>query len=184
MYVGDEDGKFHALSSARGKPIWRFRTDGKIISSATVTNGAVLFGSYDSKLYCLDARTGKKRWTLEADSYVHASPCVAGKQTVIAGCDGNVRMIDLATGKQASAVETDGNFAAGAAYDDGRVFLGDMGGQYFAIRSRDAEVLWTVERKDDPGSYASAAVRGDAVVFASRSGEVFRLNGRASPCGA
>ena len=145
---------------------------------------SVLFGSYDYYLYCLDAKTGKKKWAFEADSYVHCTPCVADGRAVIAGCDGDVRMIDVATGKEQAAAKTDGNFAASPAYADGHVFMGDMGGKYLAVRCRDAKVVWQFggededEHGDRDASFAAAAVSGERVVFASRSGKVFCVNGK------
>ena len=52
-----------------------------------------------------------------------------------------------------------------------------MEGSYYAVRVSDGKLLWS---REDPGRnaaiHASAAVIGDAVVFASRSNSVFRVD--------
>ena len=54
VYLGDEDGVFHAIDRATGKSRWKFATGGEIYSSAAVTDGRIVFGSYDNNLYCLN----------------------------------------------------------------------------------------------------------------------------------
>ena len=169
VYVGDESGWLRALDAETGEERWSYKANAMIMSAATPAGDAILFGSYDFILYCLDAETGEERWTLRTGNYVHASPCVAGDRVVVAGCDGKVRMIDLETGEQTAELDTRDNFAGSAAYKDGHVYLGDMGGTRRAVRTADMTVAW--EKADDVGSYyASAAVQGDRVVFASQAG--------------
>jgi outer membrane protein assembly factor BamB len=102
---------------------------------------------------------------------------VASNTVVIAGCDGQVRTIDLATGRQRAAVSIGPNFAATPAYGSGCVFVGGLGGEYLCVRLSDAKVLWKVIAAANGGAaYASAAVQGTAVIFASRNHTVFRLD--------
>jgi len=137
----------------------------------------VLFGSYDSYLYKLDAATGALKWKFETENYVHCAPCEAAGLVMIAGCDGVMRMISLATGKQQRVAELGGNFAGAPAYGSGCVFVGSMDGTYYSVRLSDAKIMWQrQEARQGAAIFASAAVVEDAVIFASRSNAVFRVN--------
>lgn len=61
---------------------WRFRTDGPVRSSPTVSAGAVYFGSTDGRLYAVDAETGSERWRYEAGAPVGGAPLVTGTLVV------------------------------------------------------------------------------------------------------
>ena len=65
VYVGDEDGVFHAVDRKTGKKRWVLKTQAEVNSSAAVVGDRVIFGSYDANLYCVDAKTGKKVWTFQ-----------------------------------------------------------------------------------------------------------------------
>jgi len=96
---------------------------------------------------------------------------------MVASCDGLLRIIDLGTGTQMRAATLGGNFAGAPAYAAGAAYVGGLEGKYYAVRLSDAAVLWQHEEQTrTSGIYASAAVMGDAVIFASRSNNVFRVN--------
>jgi len=54
----DRDGNLYAVDAEKGSVLWRYSTDGKVITSPLVKNGIVYFGSADSFFYALKARTG------------------------------------------------------------------------------------------------------------------------------
>src|SRR5205823_4122227 len=99
IYLGDEDGVFHAINRANGEGRWKFETGGEIYSSAAVIDGKILFGSYDNNLYCLNA-DGTLAWKYATQGYVHCAPAVIEGVTFIAGCDEHLRTIDIQTGDQ------------------------------------------------------------------------------------
>jgi outer membrane protein assembly factor BamB len=64
VYIGATGGYFYALDAAAGRELWRVRTDkalktmdvrfdGGVVSSPTVVDGMVYFGSMDGKLYAV-----------------------------------------------------------------------------------------------------------------------------------
>src|ERR1700758_2500967 len=57
---------------------WKFKTGGKVISSAAVVADTAYFGSTDSKLYAVDASSGKLRWAFATDGPVNSSPLLSG----------------------------------------------------------------------------------------------------------
>ena len=63
IYAGDRGGVFHAIDAQSGKERWNFRTDGMILTPASLTSDAdrVVFGSEDMYVYCLSP-DGKLLW--------------------------------------------------------------------------------------------------------------------------
>ena len=49
----------YALDSDSGKVLWKYTAGGRIDSSPTAYQGAILFGSADGWVYCLDADSGR-----------------------------------------------------------------------------------------------------------------------------
>lgn len=80
---------------------WKFKTNGKVISSAAVASGVVYFGSTDGKLYAVDSSTGVLRWTFATRGPVNSSPMVADGNVYFGSVDGNFYALDARNGKLA-----------------------------------------------------------------------------------
>jgi len=68
VYIGSLDGYLYALDSNKGNIDWKFKTEGPILSSPAVAEGAVYFTSEEptaGALYNLDANTGAVIWKKE-----------------------------------------------------------------------------------------------------------------------
>jgi eukaryotic-like serine/threonine-protein kinase len=87
---------------------WKFKTRGKVVSSATVAEGAVYFGSTDSNLYALDASTGALRWKFTSGGPVNSSPAISGAMVYFASLDGAFYALDTVAGKLAWKFQTGG----------------------------------------------------------------------------
>ncbi|HLB99713.1 MAG TPA: PQQ-binding-like beta-propeller repeat protein [Candidatus Bathyarchaeia archaeon] len=65
VYIGSLDGYLYALNANNGNIEWKTKTEGPILSSPAVTNGAVYFTAEEptvGALYKLDANTGAIIW--------------------------------------------------------------------------------------------------------------------------
>lgn len=67
LYYGSSNGNFYALNAGTGRELWRFRTDGPVISCPLIHRGRLYFGSCDCHLYCIDAR-GRELWRFQTSS--------------------------------------------------------------------------------------------------------------------
>ena len=173
VYVGDEDGVFHAVDRKTGKKRWLFRTQAEINSSAAVVGTRVIFGSYDANLYCLDIRTGKKVWSFETADRINGSPAIAGKYTFVTGCDQHLRMINIDTGKQEYDMALGSFMIASPAVVGDLLYVGTHDGEFLAVNWKKQEVVW---RYSDPQKmqpyHASAAILGDRIVVGSQDKRV------------
>jgi outer membrane protein assembly factor BamB len=123
VYFTCADGNFYALDALTGELRWTFATEGErrftkpgvnytqpmtetmpdlwdfFLSSPTVVDGAVYFGSGDGCIYSLDAKTGTLRWKYKTGDVVHASPAVAGGVVYVGSYDSYFYALNAADGK-------------------------------------------------------------------------------------
>lgn len=55
--VGTPPGSVSAVDAATGRPLWRFQTQGAVVSLPAALGDAVFVGSCDHRLYALDEVT-------------------------------------------------------------------------------------------------------------------------------
>ena len=51
VYFGSFDSNLYAVDAETGEEKWRFETGDRVLSSPTIADGAVYFGSDDGHLY-------------------------------------------------------------------------------------------------------------------------------------
>ncbi|MCA9116009.1 MAG: PQQ-binding-like beta-propeller repeat protein, partial [Planctomycetaceae bacterium] len=166
VYIGDEDGVFHAVDRKTGKRRWKHVTGGEIVSSATVLDGRVLFGSYDNSLYCLNEKDGTLAWSYATDGYVNCTPAVAGQYTFVTGCDEHLRVIDISTGKQHSVQNLMTYLIASPAVDGNMLYVGTYASEVMAINWESLEVVWRYKGAGRELPYHSSAALTEKYVIA------------------
>jgi outer membrane protein assembly factor BamB len=62
VYVGSDDGYLSALAEDHGTILWRYRTNGTLLSSPAIANAGVYIGSNDSNVYALSVDDGSLIW--------------------------------------------------------------------------------------------------------------------------
>jgi len=87
-------------------PKWRFKTDGRIRSSAALVNGVVYFGSDDGYLYALKAADGTMVWKFKTGGAVSSSPAVAKGLVYLMSGDGVFRALETKSGEVKWTVAT------------------------------------------------------------------------------
>ena len=81
---------FIAIIPTSGKLIWKYRTNGRIIGSAVVTETKVLFTSMDGNVSILGLTDGKKLWSFNAGTPISSSPAVIKGKFYILTEDGRL----------------------------------------------------------------------------------------------
>jgi len=181
LYFGDDAGVFHALNVDLDRreltEAWSQKTEGEILSSATVAGEHVLFGSYDSHLWCLATTDGKVLWKVMTDGQVHATPAVVDGVALTAGCDGQLRAIEISTGREVGRVDMGGYSAASPAAVSAVAYAATFSNHVLAIDWKKGSVLWTFEDSERQFPfYASPAVSGGRVIVAGRDKAVRALS--------
>jgi outer membrane protein assembly factor BamB len=87
---------------------WKFKTQGRVISSPAVDDGTVYFGSTDHKLYAVNRADGTLKWAFDTFGAVNSSPAIDNGLVMFGSVDGRFYAVDAATGKQKWIFKTAG----------------------------------------------------------------------------
>lgn len=210
VYFGNYDGNFYAVDAATGQQKWKFATAGErrfaakhlhgsqpaaetmpdpfdfYLSSPTVWENAVYFGSGDGNVYALDAASGNLKWKFQTGDVVHASPAIADGTVFIGSWDSYFYALDASSGKEKWRFKTGEDpdthnqvgIQSSAAIADGVVYFGCRDSNFYAVDAATGQQKWKFDNK---GSWVigSPAVRDGKVYFAtSDSGMFYELDGK------
>ena len=176
---------------------WRFKTQGKVISSPAVANGTVYAGSTDHNLYAVDQRTGALKWKFGTGSRLTSSPAVAGGLVFFGSFDGNFYAVEEAGGGLRWKFETEGErrwaernlhgmqpggeivsdawdfYLSSPAVFEGTVYFGSGDGFVYALDAASGKLRW----KFRTGSvvHASPAIEGGTVFIGSWDSGLYAL---------
>jgi outer membrane protein assembly factor BamB len=205
IYFGSVDGNFYDLDAGNGQVIWKFQTSGErrftapgihgilpktetmpdpfdvFLSSPTLTDGKVIFGSGDYNVYALDARTGALQWKFATGNVVHASPAVAGGIVYVGSWDRYLYALDARTGKMIWRFQTGDDkviynqvgIASSAAVVNGVVFFGCRDGHFYAVDAKTGIQKWSHDNQMG-WVIASPAVENGVVYFPTSDGTRFK----------
>jgi outer membrane protein assembly factor BamB len=137
VYVvsGNQSGNaIYAFDAATGAQRWRIHTGTDNLSTPTVANGVVYFGSYDDHVYALDGATGALRWRFQTQDRVLTAPTVANGVVYVSATESDhyVYALDAATGKLRWRFETGGVFFA-PVVAGGSAYVGSNDGFFYAL---------------------------------------------------
>ncbi|HUK23861.1 MAG TPA: PQQ-binding-like beta-propeller repeat protein [Terriglobales bacterium] len=137
---------------------WQFHTQGQVISSPAISDGAAYVGSTDGNLYAVDLATGAQRWKFPTKVRVTSSPAVAEGVVYFESYDSNFYALNAADGKLKWKFQTAGE----------RRFAGK---HLHGIEP-------AAESMPDPFDLylSSPVVWNDAVYFGSGDGNVYALD--------
>src|SRR5215471_18320701 len=198
VYFGSYDGNFYAVDTVSGKLRWKFRNAGErryaathlhgsvpegeimpdpfdvYLSSPTVWDGAVYFGSGDGNVYALDAASGVVKWKFKTGDVVHASPAIVDGKLYIGSWDSYFYALDAASGKELWRFKTcedpdihnQVGIQSSATVADGVVYFGCRDSKFYALDAATGQQRWVFPNK---GSWVitSPVVREGKVYFAT-----------------
>lgn len=105
-YIGGMDGFMYALDASNGYNIWRFRTNGPIVSAATMADDILYFGSADGKVYAVEAERSKEKWNFSTEKPIVAAPVFHDGKVYVGSTDHHLYCIDARNGKELWKFET------------------------------------------------------------------------------
>ena len=88
--MGSEDKFIYCYNPKDGKLKWKYRTNGRVISSAVITDTKVLATGMDGYVYILGLTDGKKIWSFNTGTPVSSSPAVVKGRFYILTEDGRL----------------------------------------------------------------------------------------------
>ncbi|HEV8409174.1 MAG TPA: PQQ-binding-like beta-propeller repeat protein [Gemmatimonadaceae bacterium] len=200
MFRGGPDhrGIYDSPQPSLTEPLWKFKTNGRVVSSPVVAGDAVYFGSTDSFIYAVNRGDGSLRWKFATRGAVSSSPAIVNGAIIASSGDGRVYAIDAATGKQLWAFKTAGEsrftargihgavpptemmpdpfdvFLSSPAVADGVVYIGSGDHNVYAIDAANGSLRWKFETRDVV--HASPAVAAGVVYIGSWDRNMYALN--------
>ena len=165
---------------------WKFATNGSVISTPTVVNGIVYFGSQDKNIYAVGAWSGNLIWNFTTKDAIESSVAVANGKVYTGGDDGNVYCLDANTGNLIWETPVNGDlpFVLGTivlksspTVINNIVYIGSLDGYLYALNANDGTVIWKFQTQGPIES--SPAVSDGAVFFTSQeptTGILYKLD--------
>lgn len=174
VYVESYDGNLYAVDTKTGQLKWKFATAGErhytgthihylqpaaeampdpwdfYLSSPSVWNGTVYFGSGDKNIYALDTNTGILKWKFQTGDVVHSSPAIADGTLYVGSWDTYLYALDASTGKEKWRFKTGddpeahnhvGNQSSPAVVD-GIVYFGSRDSFAYAVDATAGKQIW------------------------------------------
>ena len=177
---------------------WTFPTGGRVVSSAVLHDGAVLFGSDDGNVYAVDAASGRQRWMAHTGGPVASTPAVADGRVFAVSYDGRLYALDARSGEVLWKFATEGerrfegkglhgmlprNQTYPDLYDvylssplvvDGKVVFGSGDGHVYAVDAATGRLAWKFATGDVV--HASPAYADGLIVVGSWDGRLYALD--------
>jgi len=169
-------------TAAEGDELWRFKAGSLIVSSPTVVDNTVYFGTNGSDVYAVDAETGEEQWQFEAGRYINATPTVVDEVLYISSNDQHIYALDRTNGEELWRFDTGDVIRSSPTVADGTVFVGNgdfgeedtTGAGLYAVDAISGEQQWQFETNARISS--SPVVKDGIVLFGSYDGNVYALD--------
>ena len=180
---------------------WKFKTQGRIVSTPAVSGDLVYIGSADHRLYAVHRADGTLAWAFKrADLGVNSSPAVGGGLVYFSSLDGNFYALDALAGTLAWKFKTGGErrftaagihgiapasevmpdpfdvFLSSPVLADGLVMFGSGDHHVYALDATTGAVHWTFSTDDVV--HATPAVVDGVVYVGSWDRNLYALDAR------
>ena len=166
---------------------WKFPTNGAVMSSPSVVDGIVYFGSQDKNIYAVNALSGSLIWNFTTLDAIESSPAIAYGKVCTGGEDGYVYCLDAYNGNLLWQTFVNGSlpFTSGAAVMlrsspaivNNKVYIGSLDGNLYVLNLNNGTIEWKF--KTSGLITSSPTVDDDAVYTVSEepaSGGLYKLN--------
>lgn len=168
VVVGNQDGKFVALSAKDGKEKWNYQTEGSIFSSPGFSQRSIVFGSGDGNVYCL-SQTGKLVWKKQTGASVLGCPLIKGDTVFLGSSDHSFYALNLVNGNiywQFNGL--DGPVVSTPLLYEGKIIFGAWDKNLYALDTNNGTLLWKWNNGSSIRNYSPAAcipVAHDGVIY-------------------
>jgi outer membrane protein assembly factor BamB len=167
---------------AQENVLWKFKTNGRVYSSALIVDEVIYFGSGDHNFYAVAKKTGEKIWEFKTEGAVHSSATTYQNMVYFSSADGNLYTLDKTNGKLIWKFASKGEksyglwdyYLSSPKVANGVIFWGSGDGHLYAIDGTNGSLKW--KYKTDDIVHASPVIDGNKVYFGSFDGYFYALN--------
>ncbi len=175
LYVGSYDNNLYALTAANGDFMWKYASEGGIVSKPAYYESMIFVGSEDHRLHAISARSGKVIWTYFTDGPVRSSPKIAEGHLFFGSDDGFLHAVNLGSARRAWRFDATSPIRSTPYIIDDHVYFGCENGEFYCIDFR-GEIKWQFKAKRAITS--SPFVSQGTVVFSSVNSQLYSLDSK------
>ncbi len=146
VYVGSYDHNLYALDAATGEFVWKYATDGGVVSRPAIYEGNIYFGSEDFRLHVVSLRSGKVVWTYYTDGPVRSSPRIAEGHVFIGSDDRCLHAVNTTTGRAAWRIELAHSVRSTPFVANELIYVGCESGDFYCL-TFSGDIKWTFRAK-------------------------------------
>jgi serine/threonine protein kinase len=170
--ISEDDEEYIPISSVA--PLWSFKCEDEIRSTAALSGGIVFVGAYDHNLYGLRADTGKFVWKYPSSDGIASSPNVYEDSVFIGSSDNHLYSLRRQNGRLNWKFETAGPIYSSPRADFDHVFFGSDDGFLYAVNVSSGRMAWKAQAHSRVRS--SPCITDDRVFFGTEGGYVFSVD--------
>ena len=175
LFVGSYDKNLHALDASNGDLVWKFGTDGGIVTRPLLAEDQLVFGSEDGRLYSVMPKTGNKNWEYKTEGPIRCSPSKAEGHIYFGSDDRKLYALNSVTHAISWSIKNEGPVRSTPFLSISNLFYGTEGNEFICVDYR-GKVEWHIYTKR--GVTSSSVVRDGIVYFSSLDGFVYALDAR------
>jgi outer membrane protein assembly factor BamB/tRNA A-37 threonylcarbamoyl transferase component Bud32 len=175
LYVGSYDNNLYALDADTGQFIWKYPTDGGVVSKPVVYENCVYFGSEDKRLHVISSRHGKITWSYYTEGPVRSSPHIAEGHVFIGSDDGRLHAVNTMSGRRAWTLDTGAPIRSTPIVAHDLVYFGTESGELYCVDFR-STIKWRFKAKRPITS--SPVISQGIVYFGSIDSTLYALDAK------
>jgi serine/threonine protein kinase len=167
-------GHARSQQGQRIKPLWKFRCEDEIRSSAAIDGEVIYIGTYDNNLYALTADEGDFIWKYPSSDGIATTPYIYRDSVFICSADGYLYSVQKNSGRLNWRFETGGPIYSSPKADFEHVFFGSDDGYFYAVSASNGRKVWQTNAHGTVRS--TPCVGDDKIYFGTEGGYVFCLD--------
>ena len=143
IFTSNTNGEIVALDKKNGKPVWKFKTGGKMYAIPATNGKVVIAGSSDKFIYALAAKSGKLLWKIQTGKAVLAHPLIDKEVLYTGASDGHFRAINIKDG----TIRWDFNDVSGFVVTkpliyDNKIYFGCWHNDFYCLSLATGSLVW------------------------------------------
>ncbi len=197
IYVGDYEGRMHAIDRATGQAKWVYEHDRKtligplsleakdrVIGGAAVNSSLVYFGLGSRNLIAVSSDTGVEVWTMKTDHgvwatplYLAANPDDPNSQAMLyfPSLDHHLYAVNAETGEKVWSTNLGGAAPGNLVYDEARhrVYVGTFASEILAVDLTTGKIV--TRFSTDEWVWGSPVLQDDVLYFGDLTGQLYAV---------
>jgi len=195
MSNSQHTGDYNSLSiKSEPKILWKFKTEGQVISSPVLVDNSIYIGSEDYELYAINASTGLVKWKYKTNGPINSTPLVANWKVMFLSHDGTFYALNQTDGKLIWKFKTKGEskfnvkdyyngsfkpdfwdfYLSSAIIHNDLLYFGSSDSNVYALNIESGEKVWSF--KTGGSIHSSPAIYGNSLVIGSWDSKIYCLN--------